>query len=401
MNVHRRGRRTLAAVPALAAGIAAAGGMAAAPAIAVTAKPATAKPTTTTTAARSGTSSADVGKFFAVDGTSAKDVWAVGIGGVSGTLIEHWNGVRWRVTPSPNPATGAAGQVFLFGVAAVSATDAWAVGTYQSGPNALNVTTFALILHWNGRKWSKVPCPCASTNNGEPVLSAVSAVSRNDVWAVGAGSAGPLILHFNGRKWATSPLAGDEEHQLNAVSALSANNVWAVGNDLTDQSGLTAHWNGRKWRWVSSPSPGRFNELNGVATVSSSSTWAVGNSTGTPKVIRWNGRKWSALPGPQVAGTTSAFFTAVSAAPDGSLWAVGQETVKNGSTFLDQTLTARWTGQKWMVVPSPKLGKGGSVLSGVYVASADNAWAVGGAENTGSVAGILHWDGKNWRLAQP
>jgi hypothetical protein len=400
MNVHRRARRALTAALILAATIAVAGTTAAAPALAVT----TAQTTTSAiaTGARPTTTPADAGQLFAVDGTSAKDVWAAGIGGTTGTLIEHWNGVKWQVTPSPNPATGAAGEVFLFGVAAVSSNDAWAVGSYESGPDPFDLTTSALILHWNGKKWTQVPCPCASTDNGEPGLNGISAVSRSDIWAVGSSSSGPLILHFNGTKWVTVPLAGDEEHQLMAVSAISANNAWAVGDDLNNQSGLTAHWNGQKWSWVPSPNPRRFNDLSGVATVSKDSAWAVGDATGTPKLMHWNGEKWSEEPSPQITGTTNAFFNAISAAPDGSLWAVGQKTVKNGMGFLiDQTLTARWTGKKWVIVSSPKVGPAGSVLSGVYVASADSAWAVGHSENTEAAAGILHWNGKNWRLAQP
>ena len=318
-----------------------------------------------------------------------------------GTLTQHWNGVKWRVVPSPSPDTGAAGDVFLFGVAAVSANDAWAVGTVQSGPDPFDLTTSALILHWNGEKWTQVPCPCGRSDHGEPVLAGISAVSRSDIWAVGSGSSAPLILHFNGKKWTTAPLAGDTEHQLTAVSATSANNAWAVGNDLDHLSGLTAHWNGTKWRWVTSPNPGGFNHLSGVAAQSSSSAWAVGDANGTPKIMHWTGKKWSTVPSPQLTGTDNAFFSAISAAPDGSLWAVGQEAVKNGTETVFQRLIARWTGKKWVVVPSPGLGKNSGMLSGVYVASAASAWAVEDGEDPGTPAGILHWNGSRWRLAQP
>jgi hypothetical protein len=62
----------------------------------------------------------------------------------SHTLIEHWNGTAWKVQRSSGRE--AAG---LIGVAAVSPTAAWAVGTHfnQAGVRR------TLILHWNGRAW--------------------------------------------------------------------------------------------------------------------------------------------------------------------------------------------------------------------------------------------------------
>ena len=55
--------------------------------------------------------------------TSAANAWAVGR-----TLIEHWNGRRWIVQPSPSVGVSANS---LNSVAAVSAPSAWAVGSYR------------------------------------------------------------------------------------------------------------------------------------------------------------------------------------------------------------------------------------------------------------------------------
>jgi hypothetical protein len=44
-------------------------------------------------------------RFFGVAAVSSNDVWAVGVtsnGGLSATLVEHWNGTSWTVIPSPN-----------------------------------------------------------------------------------------------------------------------------------------------------------------------------------------------------------------------------------------------------------------------------------------------------------
>ena len=62
--------------------------------------------------------------------------------------ILHWNGTTWAQVPTPHP--GGVGNI-LFGVAATSAADAWAVGSYQNE----NRTPHNLILHWNGTRWTR------------------------------------------------------------------------------------------------------------------------------------------------------------------------------------------------------------------------------------------------------
>ena len=85
---------------------------------------------------------------------SSSDIWAVGqsfqIGQV---LIEHWNGSVWSAVKSPNQPGST--NSFLDGLAVISANDIWAVGGYQSSNN----TGHTLIEHWNGSKWSIVPSP--------------------------------------------------------------------------------------------------------------------------------------------------------------------------------------------------------------------------------------------------
>jgi hypothetical protein len=44
-------------------------------------------------------------------------------------LIEQWDGTAWKRVPRPTPGGG----TILFGMAAVSASSAWAVGETGSG----------------------------------------------------------------------------------------------------------------------------------------------------------------------------------------------------------------------------------------------------------------------------
>jgi hypothetical protein len=91
---------------------------------------------------------------WGVDAISARNAWAVGETS-SGGLIAHWNGTAWSQDHSLSTAKG------LFAVSADSASDIWAAGD-------------GLIAHWNGSAWSQ-----AATPRG--VLLGVAALSPSDV----------------------------------------------------------------------------------------------------------------------------------------------------------------------------------------------------------------------------
>src|SRR5207248_501878 len=106
----------------------------------------------------------------------------------------------WRVVTSPNFGSG---NNRLYGVAAISPTDIWAVGRAANGTGEQTLTE-----HWDGNAWSIVPSPNATS--GFNYLQGVSASSSGDVWAVGFAcdgdcfAGGPnsgsqsLILHWDG-----------------------------------------------------------------------------------------------------------------------------------------------------------------------------------------------------------
>ena len=96
------------------------------------------------------------GLLNGVSSASATDAWALGVIGPGQTLYSltaRWNGTRWARVPSPSPG-GRNAFSTLTGVSAVSASDAWAVGSYGTG---LNDAT--LVLRWNGTRWARAPSP--------------------------------------------------------------------------------------------------------------------------------------------------------------------------------------------------------------------------------------------------
>ncbi len=278
--------------------------------------------------------------LFAVNGTSSRDVWAVGTwdGATrTKTLIEHWDGNLWSVSPSQNPGPG---NNFLYDVEALTARDAWAVGARDDG-SGFGQT---LLQHWDGVSWQVVDSPNVGTNNG---LVSIAAVSPRDVWAVGwsrssSSQSQPLIQHWNGRDWVAvpSPGAGAPNAALSAVVAIAWNDVWAVGFRLsspTHSETLIEHWDGRRWSIVPSPNVStQLNILNGAAAVSAGDIWAVGGSgptqTSSPLALHFDGSAWSAAPVAEVPGSYS-YLSDATALPSGQVWA-------SGGTFSESPITA-------------------------------------------------------------
>jgi hypothetical protein len=321
-----------------------------------------------------------------VAAVSASDAWAVGtsgsqMGNGGQTLIEHWDGAQWQIVKSPSPGSI---DNTMNGVTAVSATDAWAIGYDVNTPGV----TQTLIERWNGSSWSVVKSPSPASINNE--LFRVAAVSASDVWAVGFTTTmsnqtpidHTLIEHWNGLAWSVvkSPSPGSNSDHLNGVAAVSANDVWAVGNSNTFVQTLIEHWNGSSWSVVKSPSPGSGDDLRDVAAVSASSAWAVGytfNGRSIQTLVEhWNGTSWQVVAGPPIV--TSPTFSGVAAVSATDVWAVGS--VSNSNHLL-LTLTEQWNGKQWSFVKSPSPGSFSTQLLGVAVVSANDVWAVGYADS--------------------
>jgi hypothetical protein len=145
------------------------------------------------------------GQLESVAAASPSDAWAAGSSGASpnvGTLMLHWDGRAWSRITSPAVLDGVPGMVE--DVMAVSATDAWAVGF--TGPTRSDSASAdkPLMLHWNGTRWSQV----ASL---PPVAGGLSGItmSGHSGWAVGAsevaGHVQPLILHWDSVTWHRVP----------------------------------------------------------------------------------------------------------------------------------------------------------------------------------------------------
>jgi hypothetical protein len=323
--------------------------------------------------------------LFGVSVLSSRDIWSVGdytgTDNVFRTLIEHWNGRAWQRVPSPNPGIGSS---YLSSITAVSPSNIWAAGEYSNHANVFTADK-TLILHWNGRAWRQVPSP--SPGGGIDEVNNVRRVSATSIWAVGLyGPGGPhdrsLLLHWNGRAWRQmpSPNPGRLNNSLNGLAVVSARSAWATElyNSSASMSGTSVilHWNGRTWSRAAAGPAG--SDLADLSASSATSAWAVGgDSKGRSLAMHWNGRAWRRVPTPNLKPSqlTNSLESVTVVSPT-SAWAVG--VAQNVfSVFEGTAIEMHWNGRTWAMMRSPATGSANSALFGVQATSAVSPWAVG------------------------
>jgi hypothetical protein len=333
--------------------------------------------------------------------TSASACTAVGFTG-SQTLAMRWNGTDWSVQPTPNPSS--ARDSGLNGVACSSTTDCTASGNYFTS-SGVGLT---LAERWNGTRWSIEPTvnPAGASLS---VLAAIACTSASACTAVGFTGSQTLAESWNGNEWSLQPTPDPSEAQasdLLGVACASASACTAVGD--RGPSTLAEGRTGSEWRIqpTSNPVGAHSSVLNAVACTSSSACTAVGNQAdlfGNPVgtvAERWNGSEWRIQATPNPEGTYGSLLTGVACASAAGCMAVGGSTDSSGVSTA--TLAERWNGARWTIVPTPNRATSpGSFLAAVSCSALSACMAVGASTDSSGVStGTLaeRWDGTQWRI---
>lgn len=335
-------------------------------------------------------------KLTGVASLSETDVWSVGYVQPdvyhSRTLIRHWDGARWTTVKHPEPG----GDDTLYDVDALSNSDVWAVGITATPQEQGSKT---LVEHWDGTRWRV----SASTNPADEFdnLYAVSADSASDVWVGGQTGTGStnaaLVEHYDGKTWTTVDVPPDM-WTISSISALSALDVWATGVAVQDKvySAVVLHWDGTDWTTEYSHDSVRHNGygLSDLVALSSDDVWAVGvhdyrHGRGNPPIVpfalHWDGTAWTSTRTHYSAD--DAELTSVDASAPDDVWAVGT----TGQCSCTAPLVEHWNGKAWKVIDVPYVMQP-TTLMGVHATSGSDAWIVGGYR----ALLTLHWNGQRW-----
>jgi hypothetical protein len=255
--------------------------------------------------------------LYGVAAASATTSYAVGyrlVGTTSIPIILKGTGPTFTTwTPMTVPTYGS--NSYLYGVAATSASNAWAVGYVEATPLAPART---LIYHWNGIIWSRVASPSPAPDSLLFGVTASTLSYPTKVWAVGGttggGSTRELILGLNTSGiWYRVPSADVHfpRPPLDSIlysvtftpatpSTVKKTIIWAVGGAGTApnvfETVILRHYpyGSPIWNQVTSPNPGTQNFLYGVSAFSPVSAWAVGDHN-PPAPNRFLSERWLGL----------------------------------------------------------------------------------------------------------
>ncbi|WP_433367327.1 hypothetical protein [Streptosporangium sp. CA-115845] len=168
------------------------------------------------------------------------DVWAIATDDSdSFTVIEHWDGRRWTISPTPSSFSGA--KVQFYDIAARSSREVWVAGTVVRPGHRVA----ALLMRWDGSRWNLAD----GIPSGAVSFGAVAPDGRGGVW-LGATNYSydddRILLHFDGRSWTYEK--SPESRNAPAVSDMArvpgGDQVIAVGgNPSYDEDGSG-------WIWV-------------------------------------------------------------------------------------------------------------------------------------------------------
>lgn len=321
---------------------------------------------------------------------------------------------QWNVVQSGNAGTDANNE--LNSVSAISATDAWAVGDFETG-SLQNPVRQPQAQHWDGGSWTLPTAQptIASASTGDNLLLSVTAVTTTNIWAVGFAKPDNgtttlrqvLIEHYDGTSWTAIPDSSTNNpigtsNALFGIKFFSATDIWAVGDaraSSTAATPLIEHYDGTSWTIKTGATTSGFALLSDVLPLSATDVWAAGSQGSQVLLEHYDGTAWSqpALP---LAPTGLFQFLSDVAGVANDLWAVGGQ---SSSSTTDSTLTMHYDGTSWTYVASPTPDLSANLI-GVRYAASNDVWAVGGAAYSAPATAneldhtvIEHWDGNSWR----
>jgi len=271
------------------------------------------------------------------------------------TLIEQWDGTRWTLASRIRPA-GSMASV-LSDVDCPSATRCFAVGQWEN----VDFVTDVFLTEWNGKTWSIVKPPPIPYKVRQSRLTSISCATAS--WCVAVGT-----------------------YQLPAQLAQT----------------LTEHWDGTRWRWVSSPNAPKpmnyIDVLAGVSCASPTSCLAVGSQSEGGESgryetlsLRWTGTRWIVVSTPRPAARNVYFLNGAACPANNACFSVGNRTYYTTTGYRQvHPHVERWDGKTWSV-PNTGLAEQ-PPLSAIECRSRSDCIAVGG----GPAPVVARWNGSAW-----
>jgi hypothetical protein len=276
-------------------------------------------------------------------------------------LAEVWDGHRWRLVTTGIPAAARASE--LLDVSCATASSCFAVGDYTVGSGASRL----LSEHWNGSRWRLLTTP-EPAGTASAVLDGISCRAARCL-AVGFAQGSPdpfeaagLAEEWTGHGWRiltfpdprSAALVDAQDVSCPPRAPCLAVGFWAGGNQ--QPRSLAERWRAGRWQLLRPPPAEPAGVLlNGVSCQASVRCLAVGmRLTGTRagQVLTgqaWNGSGWRTMRFATPRPATASFLNQVSCPVRVRCLAVGGQ----GSGRGAGPLAERWNGTGWRELRLP------------------------------------------------
>jgi len=297
-------------------------------------------------------------------------------------------------TPAGLPSL--APESALNGVAATTGGTAWAVGEQYQG---LIAPGDPLVMQLSGGRWTRVPLSAVQWRGS---LTGVAAVSPTDAWAIGSDTGGdPHILHDSGGTWTDVPFpgSGNDEVTLSQIAAAPGANPWVAGNG--PDGPVLLQWTGSQW--VSQAAPAGDTGLTAVTVYSATDVWVAGLVPNPESYYQrlmtlshWDGSTWTTL---DTTGTAGWFVSSIVVASPDDVRIGGQYGTGVPIYDIPNPLLAHWDGTSWTAASLP-VGYG-SVQSLTAAPNGQPAWASMDPYSSAppGEAVFLAWNGSAWTVS--
>jgi hypothetical protein len=285
--------------------------------------------------------------IFAVAGSGAQDVWALG---ARGEML-HWDGQRWAEVAAAGERRDAA---VLW---ARTAEDVWVVG-HQG-----------LVRRWDGQRWTHLAADPALYFTG------VWGPSADNVWLTGWRSRfgrEDLLLHWDGTALREVPAPGGM--RVTHVWGTGPDDVWMVGNAVY-------HWDGKAWTARPFTDARYPPEVTAIWGSGPDDVWVgLPSADSWPTLYHWDGQAWTPFRG--AGGTVRAGVASLWGSGPADVWALTNEGLLH------------WDGQAWRRLLTAYANHAPGYQ--VWGTGPEDVWVNGVFSGSGN-ARMLHWNGRAWR----
>jgi hypothetical protein len=230
----------------------------------------------------------------------------------------------------------ASGAGVFTDIAAISQTNAWAVGHPFNGNADVQQP---IIRHYDGTGWKAVTIPGGTNFEADHV----AASGARNVWVYGLAAGSVLdssaAYRYDGSSWHKVPVP--PLTVLVGMVTFGSSNTWAISSESPDNANAQSifHWDGSRWHRYDLG----FTPM-GISASSAVNVWVAGLSAGRVAAYRWDGSAWHAARIYVHPGTIAGPTMLASAPTD--LW-IGWETPFGLAGAL------HWNGHHWSDIDSP------------------------------------------------